>query len=244
MKILLYTIMMLLLGSCTKNSQDQDTFITVLKDVTDNLTLKPNSNAILGIYNLKDHKQAAAGFRYCEVTNMVLNPTIDLILPGGSVTEQNNKNSEPLFRERAILNFYDSIRKVMAVSGLRPLTTLPNSMCFEAVAAELTLLTKNNYQRKFLLCYSNLFQNSSLFNAYNTKVQKEISDHPAAIAQQLENTHLLPGRLTGIVVVFLYLPQTPRQDNLFAQMVTIYKMLLQPRGAIVRVQASNNFMNF
>lgn len=233
----------ILLYACSDTTQPLTVTVSVLRDRTDsNFILKPNAEAILKLFDLEGHKENSARFRYTEITDQILGASIDIELPNAVATEKQNKHQIPLFREQAIVSFYDTVRNVIKSSNdLSDTMTLQQSACFEKIASELTVLKESN-DKSILLVYSNLFQNTSSFSVYNKRVQQELFTHPEHIIRQLSVTSLLPDTLQNITVVFLYQPRRD-EEKLYMQMAKIYTSLLQEKGATVLLQSSNTFRN-
>ena len=233
----------ILLYACSDTPQPSPVTVSVLRDRTDsNFILKPNAEAILKLFDLEEHKEGSARFRYAEIKDQVLGASIDIELPDATTTEKQNKQQIPLFREQAIVSFYDTVRNIIKSSNeISDALTLQQSTCFEKIAGELTVL-KESKDKSILLVYSNLFQNSPLLSVYNRTVQQELYEHPEHVIQQMRITRLLPDTVRNTTVVFLYQPSRD-EEKLYMQMVKIYTSLLREKGATVLLQTSNTFRN-
>jgi hypothetical protein len=93
---------------------------------------------------------------------------------------------------------------------------------------------------QILLVFSDQQENSELFSCYTKANQLLLHKSPDKVAKHLDSFHLLPENLKGYTIFFVYQPKTREEDQKYLEMITVYKMLLEPRGATVTIQASNN----
>lgn len=244
MKCLIIILTAFALHSCTHTNSEKGCYmdIYVIRDITDFHVLKPEANSILGLYDLSKHKGVEVNFRYREISDKVLMPAVNLRLPDKSVTDRENRKNEALYREKLILNFYDIVRKTLITGHLENDSSfLDNSECFKTISSELNLLVQSNSENKILLVFSNLFENSAIISVYRDK--NRLIQSPSKIRDRFERCHLLPENLKGIKVFFVFQPVTREEDFQYLKMIDVYKELLEPRGAIVKVQANNDYLN-
>lgn len=245
MKYLFITLCLFCIGSCKSDLHERDDYIdvSVIRDRTDPHILKPEANSILSLFNLSADKSAGVNFRYHEISDKVLVPVINLQLPDESVTKRQNRKNEPMFREKIILNFYDTIRKTLSYPDMNNDSSfLDHSECFKTISGELSILSQSNRTNRVLLIFSNLFENSTIANIYAGKTKNLLLQNPVKLVEQFNKAHLLPETLIGIKVFFIFQPASREEDLLYLKMADIYKRLLELRGAIVKVQADNNFL--
>lgn len=213
--------------------------LAVIRDKTDPHLLKPDANSVLRLFNLSDNNSAGVNFRYHEIKDRTLVPVVILNLPSGT---SRGKSDEPFSRERLIINFYDTIRKTLTdVNSNNDSSFLDHSECFSTIAGELTILSQSNSQYKILLVFSNLFENSEILSVYNNDTKKMLMKTPNKIKEQFEKSKLLPEKLSNVRIVFLFNPATREEDMEYMKMIEVYRMLLEPRGAKVTVQANNSY---
>jgi hypothetical protein len=239
MKLTIIISLIFIISACKQSSHEQGCYIDVINDVTDQHILRPQAQSILELFNLSENKNEGANFRYSEIRDLHLVPFTTFYLPDESVTEGMNKKNEPLFREKIILNFYDSIKKTLSNANVKPDSSFLNhSECFRSVSNELTVLAQDKSAKRILIVFSNLFENA-IINVYSRGTKHLLYKNPDEIKKIFQNTHLLPDRLTGITTVFVYEPENRENDQLFNAMIGIYKSLLLERGAKVIIQANN-----
>lgn len=233
-------------GSNTNNTNQKPESpavqLSVIRDRTDRHVLQPDPGSVLSIFNLSENKNTCVGFRYHEITDKMLEPIVNLELGSEAQTEKQNVNNEPLFRQKLIVAFYDTITTTLtAVNTNSDSSDLDYSECFRTIADELTVLSGSNAQKRILLAYSNLFENSEILSVYKKSTGKLLVPAPENIKDLFEKSKLLPGNLKGIKVVFLFKPITREEDQEYMKMIGVYKLLLEPRGAEVFVRANNTF---
>jgi hypothetical protein len=246
MKTTIFILLTVFVYACTSNHKPEPPYmsLTAIKDVTDAHRLVPDPTAILSAFDLADNKSKAVEFKCTEITDQLLAPSVDLNLPDAAVAEKNNRNNEPMYRERTILQFMDTLRKVLAtpVEKIDTVQTLHHSECFRTISNELTTLTQKQSQHKILWLFSNVQENSAILSVFDSNIKKAISSNPQTIIQQFEKTGLLPKDLSHITVVFSYLPfNREDSENFISIAEKIYKPLLEDRKATVVIQATNTF---
>jgi hypothetical protein len=242
----------LLLASCIlcaacqhQQEAKHSTQIVTVTDKTDHLSILPAADPILHLFGLNRDKNNEAYFRIASISDKQLNPAIEYHLPDGPSTESNNSQDDPYYREKVLLNFYSNVKKAIeefnAIS--RRDSTLKNSECFATIASELQRMASHHAERNILLVFSDLQEKSDLFNCYPVSSQELLRKTPGKVLERFNNTHLLPNHLNGFDVYFVYQPNTREDDKRFAGMISIYKSLLESRGARVKVQADNMYLN-
>lgn len=240
MKLILIILLISITNACNKSPQEQGFYIALIKDVTDEHILQPQAQSILALFNLSENKSNSANFRYSEIRDLSLVPVTTFYLPDECTTESKNSKNEPHFREKLILTFYDTIKKVLSKPNINNDSSFLNhSECFRSICNELNVLAQNSSSKRILIVFSNLFENSKILNVYSRKSKNLLNKEPGKIKKIFQNMHMLPDRLNGIMTVFVYQPKNREDDKQFNAMVSIYKSLLQERGAKVIIQANN-----
>lgn len=243
MKYILVLIAACLLTACHKSEPaiTHSTDLTVVRDITDQLQEQPDEDAILKLYGFADDKNQAARFRYVLITDRNLNPVAVNSINDGTITEKLNMEDEINYRERLICSFYDDVRGTMR--KFQKEFAMPNplrhSECYSTVVTEICRLAESKSSQRMLVVFSDLAENSSLFNCYSHKGQELLASNPQKVAKMLQRGIKLPATLQGITVYFVYRPPDRESDILFGRMVSIYRQLLHERGARVVVQATS-----
>jgi hypothetical protein len=245
MKKYIYYFTFLLCGigsSCYKNQQTENSSIQIssLVDLTDKLVVLPDALSLLSFFDMKNDSKKSVSFRLTTTTDKLLNPATEFYLPIDSITEEDNKFDDPYFREKIILQFYKNVKEAIAkVSVIQQLdSAIQFSECFRSIANELTLINANKKSKNYLFVYSDLFENSSLYNIYSHK-----NNTSESIKMELEKkfiaSHLLPENLSNITIYFIFQPKTREEDQLYATVFSVYKKILTERGATIILSPNN-----
>ncbi len=229
-------------SSCSKNTQGEKNSIQIssLVDITDKRIVFPDALTMLSFFDMKNDSKKSVFFRLVTTTDKLLNPVTELYLPTDSVTEIDNKADDPYFREKSILQFYKSVNEAFTKTNttLRTDSSIKFSECFSSIASELTLLSTNKKSKNYLFVYSDLFENSTLYNIYAHKnnSQEFVKLH---LEKKFTTSHLLPENLSNITVYFIFQPKTREEDQLYATVFSVYKKLFMERGATVILSPNN-----
>ena len=127
-KLLPVLLLNLFYCSCKENNIEvkYSINVAVAGDITDPLSLLPAAEPILKLYEFDRNKNAEADFRLSTITDKHLNPAIQYHLPEGSVTEKDNDQDDPNFREKLILSFYETMKR--AISNFDTASHLDSSL--------------------------------------------------------------------------------------------------------------------
>ena len=139
---------------------------SVLIDKTDSFIVKPDATEILTLTHLQDDKFKTVRLRIQSVSNVNYNPITSLELPAAiplltNPTERDNEALEFINRTKAKI---DSINSLPA--GLQ------HSSIYLNVIEEVNKMASLEGNQKIVIVYSDLLENSPLFNMYNTKQQR------------------------------------------------------------------------
>lgn len=236
-----------LLHSCQKGetTAEPSKNISAVIDITDNDAIFPESQPIVKLFGFDKTREMEAWFRISTVADRQLNPAMESHLPNAKATEKDNIQDDPNHRDKQILSFQSAVRKTISSfnSTNKKDTTLPNSECFATICNELQLMKKKGATDNILLVYSNLYENSDIFDSYSKENMKLLMDSTEKIAEMFNKTDLLPDSLEGYAIYFIYQPRTREADKKYMAMVEMYKLLLEPKDAKVIVQTTNTFYN-
>ena len=229
--------------SCKKEDKDQSKKIAVsiIIDITDPHQLYPDAETVIPLFQISKNENNEALFRITPLTDRELNQDVEFHLKDGLTTEKDNKEEDENYRKKLIIQFYDSIRKSIYDENSKAVndTPLHHSECFRTILKELWKADKAKMDTTILMVYSDLFENSSIFNVYNKTKKKLLEEHKEQVVKQFEQSGLMPNSLKGTTIFFIYNPKTREDDKLYMEMVNVYKQLLEPPGATVIVQANN-----
>jgi hypothetical protein len=242
MKIYLYMIILGLasmINACHSRTDvseipSRSIVVTMVIDLTEQM-YRPTAQKILHLFDFKGNADAEATFRLRYITDKRINPGIDYHLRTTADMAKDNKAQDPQFRNKNIKAFYTAVENAFqnAPGFQDSLAPLQNSECFWSISKELQELSKNKNATRYLLIASDLRELSVIHDSYSFA-----SYSSKQIAEIFERTNLLPASLVGITVVFLFQPKDRKQDQAFGILVEAYRMLLEPKGCTVKVQAN------
>ncbi len=243
MKIYQLIIIFFSILSCNTGEEkgySESTAVSTLLDITDKHALIPDETPILNLYNMKANKDHEAIYRCTYTTDKAYNPVGICILKSKAETDAENTTDDVFHREKCVLNFYEGVKQEIKQRNTESShdTILAHSECLKTIAMELHTLTELRYKRKFLLVYSDLSENSRIFNCY-----KMGNDNPELlfkkVAKVFSGTQLLPKSLTGITIYFIYQPKDRQEDTRYQIMSDVYRRLLEERGATVIITTTS-----
>ena len=236
-------IFIFLFGACVyKDSHKSHFAISIINDVTDSMLLRPNATAVVSFLDIANRRNDAFSFRYREISDKVFSTVVDMELKDEVGTALQNKGSIPMYRERLVKRFADSVKITLSKEVQATATSiLPYSECFKVIIEELIELSKSKAKDKVLLVFSDLAEHSpDIFTCFSP----DYTVLPATLTKDaikaFENTNLIYKRYDGITVFIVYKPRTRYEDKRFALMSQAYKSILEKRGARVTIQAQNN----
>lgn len=234
-------LLLILLASCDMASNTDKPYIdyTILNDRTDYHKLRPDPNAFIASLHIPNYKAREYTIRYLEISDKKTVPVVVLHLPSTAAIRMNANSGTPLYRERLILQFYDTVRKTLTPTGGNDTSSLGHSEIFTTLASQLTALSARTATIKKVFVFSDLQERSPIYDTYSKVGQQLLAYKPDSVAHLLTNLQLLPASLRGITVHFLYEPQTREQDWRFNQMLSVYRKVLEPLGATIIQQAQN-----
>jgi len=225
--------------SCNAKRTDEqvDTAVSLLRDVTDEHRLSPDPTAVLRLFDIAGNKRKVVKFRYREITDQINVPLVEVDLNGS----RKNGHNEPLFYEKRILCFYDTVKKIIQYGTTQADSLiLPNSECLRSISQELQYLSRLNARRKILLLYCNAFENSDIFSIYRKENRSLLFQNPDSIQRLFCSKVSFPDNASGIEVYFLFHARkgNSEEDRNFIAVTFIIKRIIEQRQGIVKIQAN------
>lgn len=242
MKQIITLFILSFLVCCKHEEEKSHIMVSTLLDVTDTRLLYPDPTSYQALFGLGNDGSPEATFRISRMSDRETNEDIELWLPSEKDGEEHNENGDIHFRKRNIVAFY---RRVLDTTEyfLKTLTkgdtSLRYSECFKAIGSELARMKQAGPTNATLLVYSDLQENSTLFNCYSGSGQAELRGKIDAVVKRFDNAQLLPATLHNFQIFFVYRPLSREDDTRFTAMVKVYRKLLEKRGGTVHVQAQN-----
>jgi len=234
----------LLLCSCSKRTDHlvKSTKIVVIQDLTDSFALQPQPEPILAIFDLAHNKDMEAELDLAFITDRQLNPVQSIHLKDAASSEVDNKEDDATYRTKLIQKFYSKARGVFTEGPQRFKTTDPvdHSEVFCTIISQLRKLKATHFQKKLLIVFGDLNENSSNFSAYSEDNRKLLRNNPKEVAAKLSERCEVPKSLEDITIVFCFQPKNRQEDQLYLAMAQVYQLALEKRGARILFQASSD----
>jgi hypothetical protein len=206
------------------------TEISVLGDITDSLLAKPDAKEIIRLYNFSNNnKWNAALFRFADVTDVSMNRTSEFKM------ESENKwlSNEPE-RDKEIKKFQSGISEVLSANES---FGREHSSVYLPIAHELIRLSESKLEKRMLLVYSDLMENTPDLSFYDKRDFQLLVSNPDSLKKLFTQWEPLPS-LNGIAVFLIYQPADIDADWKFKEVSGFYKKFLEDKGAQVNVLAN------
>lgn len=191
-----------------------------------------SSDELIKLYQLDIENYDAGIYRQSFVTETFLNYTHQFHLKGVSSVLMSNSFD----REEEIKAFKNQIGSaVLEIQNAK--MNRPSSSVYVPICRELIRLSKSNSNRKILLAYTDLKENSDYLSFLSANARQDLENNPEKIEDYLLNEMPLPQDLSDIEVYFIHEPNG--DDNfLFKRLSRVYKSMIEKRGGKVNIQAN------
>lgn len=238
MKTLIYIILSLVITSLSlvwlnQNSHTNKTEISVIRDLTDTFTSKPNSESILHLYDFTKDKWNEGVFRFIEVTDLNIN-SINL----ASINTKSFFLRNDFKRKDEIKAFNAKVATIITASENQT-PGKDNSAIYMPVAKELNRMSNSSATTEIMLIYSDMMENTDKISFYDDNVLHSVKAEPEKMKQYFESQTKL-NKLDGIKIYIIYQPNNTEEDNAFSIVSGFYKQLFESKGAVVEITANLN----
>ena len=232
MKTLLAVILLISAGSVFLVHSYQPPLIieaVVLRDITDTLQAQPQAEEVFSFYGFEQNKWSGAIFRFIDLSDVSFNRVSEAKLMPANKWLSNEPE-----RNKDILKFKEDITKILSIKSAVGKT---HSSIYLPLAVELNRLRQSKADRKILVVYSDLMENTDVVSFYDGKTFKLLQSYPEALQKLFEKEQSL-NSLNGIEVNLLFQPKDSMQDGQFKVVSEFYRKLLEDKGAQVTIGAN------
>ena len=212
----------------------QTTEVFVLWDITEPHQPVPEARSVLQLYGLDKDPSRGAIFRFSFVNDLQLNQETVFELPASA----QNVLSNQFDRKREIDRFVSNVTAFLDSLAMDTVGR-EQSALYVPIAQTVNILAQSSSDRKILLLYSDLRENTARLSFYDKRTIAQMQADSARLASTLESEEPL-GELSGIEVYILYQPRDVADDVSFATVSRFYRGLFTAKGATVTVAASLN----
>ena len=215
------------------SNQTNTTEVVVFSDITDKNMVQPQSEDILKLFDFDNNRWNGGIFRYSNISQVSLNQTEQT-----QIDAANQWLSNEFQREDEIKHFKKKVKNILD-NASQVTHGKDNSSIYLPIANELNRLSKTKTEKKILLIYSDLMENTDNLSFYRKQDFSILKFNPNKTQVQLEKSVVI-SPLSGINVWFIYQPFNTKNDEDFQIVSQFYKKLLEDKGARVTVSANLN----
>jgi len=206
------------------------TDVIVLSDVTDSLIAKPDGVELISFLNTSN-KWDGISFTLSSISDVSIGKTDKVFIKAESRWLGNE-----IKRTRDLKAFYNSVEELLARSSSNAIGRKQTSV-YLPLATSLTFLAESSSNKKVLIVYSDLMENTNEFSFYDPQTLSELKTKPEVALGKLDSLLHLPS-LRGVDVVFVYQPHTTTEDSAYRIVSWFYKSMLEKAGAHVVITSN------
>jgi hypothetical protein len=223
---------MVLIASCNE-TKHHTTEVNIIWDVTELHTPVPSAEEVLPLFALSNDAANGAILRFAFASDVSFNhETVFILRAAGNVLTTN-----PFDRKREIETFEKSIRAFLDSLAMDTIGRSHSSLYVPIAKSLNRLATESIADRKILLVYSDLRENSAVMNFYTPQTLTLLHNDSAQAERMLSAQQTL-GDLSGIEIHLLYQPRDAADDAAYRIISGFYTSLFERKGAHVYVSAN------
>jgi len=230
-------IIILIIGSviifaCTTQNTTV-TEVVVIRDITDSEITQPKPNDIIPSFDLDNYQWNGAKFRFIDITNVSYNYTFE-----ANIKTENNWMGNEFDRKKKVKSFYDEVSRIFTEKNKEAIGK-DNSEIYAPLARELNRLHKSTSDKKTILIFSDLMENTKGMSFYDKENLDLLKKNPDSIRKYFEAQVPL-GNLQGIKIYIIYQPNNIKENEQFKIVSGFYKNILESKNAQVEIAANIN----
>ena len=231
--ILLITLITVFVVKSNSNNQPLITEVTVMRDITDSLVSQPKTSDFISLFNLENSKWDGASFRFVDITDVTYNHTYEK-----KIQPENEWMGNEFDRGKKVKEFYSEITQFLN-NAKTDMKGKDNSSIYIPIAIELNRLSQSTSQKRILLIYSDLIENTDEFSLYKKSNLDLLKTNPKAVKEYFEKLTPL-SNLEGIRIFLVFQPTDINEDAEYKLISGLYKNILESKGATVEISANIN----
>ncbi len=225
-------VAMIALAACSNIDKRTSTDYSVIRDLTDSTTVMPDEDALVVDLGIDANIWNGIDFTFFNVSDVSYTPHRRISLTTGG----DRLASSEFTRKREVTAFK---AKLMALldSARRDTAGREHSSIYLPMAGELTRLAASNADRKVLVVFSDLMENTPDLSFYNSRTFAQLLTDQETISNQLSFKANLPD-LAGVEIHFIYEPKNAKDDATYRRTSSFFKTLFESKGAKVSISAN------
>mgnify|MGYP001446102737 CR=1 FL=1 len=201
-----------------KGSSKYETMVmSVLEDITEpDFIASPDPNIIIDRFDLGNDIWKSAHFRYRKISQLDYTPLDEIVLPLGNELFENS-----LLRNKKVSSFKNRIIEVVTKEKDTFLQT--HSSIFNPILRELQALSKLTADRKELIVFSDLKENSNFYSWYLSRDYKILNENPDLVVEKFLQQVPQDFDVSGVSLQIIYIPYDAKDNQEFMKLVKVYK---------------------
>ncbi|MEO5644466.1 MAG: hypothetical protein ABIQ40_02080 [Bacteroidia bacterium] len=224
--------MLVLLGCATADGQRKHIEYAVMIDLTDSIKVVPDENSVVSDLGIDGNIWSSVNFSLGNFTDVSYTPRAHLSLakaPGRLSASEFTRKREVVAFKATLTTLLDSARS--DTSGK------PNSSLYLPIVEELTRLSNSTADRKVLVIFSDLMENSPDVSFYSPNTLALLRTNPDKVKAMLFAKAKLPN-LKGIEIKLIYQPKNAKDDAVFRTVSQFFSSMFTEAGATVTISAN------
>ena len=225
-------IAVVLLGACANMNTRTSTEYSVIRDLTDSAEVMPDEAALINDLGIDTNIWNGINFSFFNVSDVSYTPHWRIAIARGG----NRLASSEFTRKREIAAFKAKLSALLD-SARSDTAGRTHSSIYLPVAEELVRLSNSNAERKVLILYSDLMENTPELSFYNPRTFADLGTSPDKVKSKLLAEAKLPD-LTGITIHIVHEPKNAKDDATFRRVSEFFRQMFEAQGAEVSVSAN------
>lgn len=228
----LFASILLCLFACSSPEQRQSKAISVLFDITDPLTARPDADELYNFLDA-DNSNQNLHIRYGEISQVDFNPVRELIRPASKTGLLSNAVEE----KQRMRGFGKELEALLVPTD--SITPQDHSSIFMPIISEIKVLQDfDNVSDKTLIIYSNLMENNSWISYYRYDDLLNLEYRPEVLLEKyLQKTDgINPSDILQIHVI--YIPEDAKSNRQYQHLQQLYRMVFEKLGISISFSAN------
>ena len=218
--------------ACATSDTRKSTDYSVIRDLTDSVKVMPDEDALISDLGIDTNIWNGINFSFFNVSDVSYTPHWRISLSKGG----DRLASSEYVRKREVTAFKGKLTALLD-SARSDTVGRDHSSIYLPIAEELARLSNSNADRKVLVIYSDLMENTPDLSFYNPRTFAQLNSDPDIIVDKLTAKAKLPD-LTGIAIHLVYEPKDAQDDIRFRQVSGFFRQLFEGQGATVSISAN------
>jgi hypothetical protein len=229
---IMLVIMIVLFSCAVPEGQRKHNEYGAMIDFTDSVKAIPAADAVIADIGIDKNIWYSVNFNLRKFTDVSYTPYAQVSLAKAPPRLEASKFT----RQRDVTAFTTKLTAVID-SAREDTSGKPNSSIYLPMVEELTRLSNVTADRKVLVIFSDLMENSPDLSFYSPRMLTLIRTNPDKVKAMLFAKAKLPN-LKGIEIKLIYEPKNAKEDVVFQTVSQFFSSMFTEAGAMVTISAS------